>query len=709
MAGTAPGVTDHPPVTDDPPTGSDAGAADEPSEPTPPAGTAAVEDVEPSDPVDPAADDRSDRSDRLFPVRTWQLGLEALVVGAVAWAWAAVSYRVDDMSLRVPINSTGDARLITNIVRNIADQGWWTTNPDLGYPAGQQLYDFPHAGETWQLALLRLLTLATDDPGLLMNAYFLAGIGVAAIAAFLALRHLRFGFGLSMVGAVALTWLPFRIGHGEYHLFRTSFWWVPLSFVVMLWVLHWRERLLRDPDPPPQPTRGRHLRWTLRRNVRPGRVLVLVAMLVLLAGSETMTTAFTLVLLALTGVVAALRRRDPATLVVHGLAMATIGVTVGLLFSPVLRHVADNGANDEAGRRQVTEQELFGLKLSSMLLPDASHRWEALGQPEGRIRESTIIPSEAGQSIGLLGAAGFLGAVAHALTRGWGGRRRDTRPLHDRAALRDAIGLFVVVAALVATVSGGAILLSLLGLSQIRVWNRMSLLIGVASLAYALTWLERCWHAIGARITAPPGRGRRWFRTGAGALLVLALVAGVLWDGAHVVVDPAAADDRWVADDDYVDAIDEAMPDRSAVFQLPVVRFPEEVPPGNMADYDHLRGFIHTDGDNLRWSYGAMKGRTDGDWQLAVRKDDTVVESLPALIGLGFDGLWVDSFGYGAQWADVRDEIESVVTAEPIVSAEGRVYFYDLGPLRDRLIEKGRSPDGLRQLARERFGIEPGP
>ena len=29
-------------------------------------------------------------------------------------------------------------------------RGWFETNPKLGAPYGQQLYDFPHGGETWQ-------------------------------------------------------------------------------------------------------------------------------------------------------------------------------------------------------------------------------------------------------------------------------------------------------------------------------------------------------------------------------------------------------------------------------------------------------------------------------------------------------------------------------------------------------------------------------
>ena len=116
-----------------------------------------------------------------------------------------ITYRLWDLSPRVPLNATNDARLITNLVKNVADQGWWTTNPDLGYPVGQQLYDFPHGGETWQMVILRVMSVFTDSPGLLMNTYYFVGIGVAALAAFLALRHLRFSVGLALVASTALT------------------------------------------------------------------------------------------------------------------------------------------------------------------------------------------------------------------------------------------------------------------------------------------------------------------------------------------------------------------------------------------------------------------------------------------------------------------------------------------------------------------------
>ena len=301
-----------------------------------------------------------------------------------------------------------------------------------------------------------------------------------------------------------------------------------------------------------------------------------------------------------------------------------------------------------------------------------------------------------------------MGAIGHALTSGWGARRRDRRPPHDREALRDDIGLLVVLSTLIATISGGAILLSLAGFSQVRVWNRMSLLIAFGSLAYALTWLEKGWRVLRARVDATQGRDRAWVRSAVGAVVVAALVGFVWWDGSNVHVDHRAADARWEADGAYVETLDEATPDGTAVFQFPVMLFPESPAIGQMRDYDHLRGWVHARPGAFVWSYGAMKGRPDGDWQLIVRDHLGEAGSLPALIGLGFTGVWVDTFGYDDGGARVRAELGDATGVDPIVSADGRTLYYDLRPLRDRLADEGTSMADLQDLARRQLHVEPG-
>jgi hypothetical protein len=86
-----------------------------------------------------------------------------------------------------------------------------------------------------------------------------------------------------------------------------------------------------------------------------------------------------------------------------------------------------------------------------------------------------------------------------------------------------------------------------------------------------------------------------------------------------------------------------------------------------MVDYDHVRPYLHT--DDLRWSYGAMKGRDEdlGD-------DVSIDEARDA----GYAGIEVDRFGYADKGAAVEADVRRVTDGEPIVSPNGRLAFYRL-------------------------------
>ena len=102
---------------------------------------------------------------------------------------------------------------------------------------------------------------------------------------------------------------------------------------------------------------------------------------------------------------------------------------------------------------------------------------------------------------------------------------------------------------------------------------------------------------------------RRWVAAAAAAAIVIVGIADQTtplfvprWD------EVASA---WREDEAYAETARETLPDGSSVFQLPYTAFPDNDAPGETIDYDGARPYIH--GTELRWSYGAMKGRPE-DW-----------------------------------------------------------------------------------------------
>ena len=93
--------------------------------------------------------------------------------------------------------------------------------------------------------------------------------------------------------------------------------------------------------------------------------------------------------------------------------------TFVVLLYPTFNYVHTYGKNDLAARRQVTEQELYGLKISRMVLPDPTHRNPTLAKLGQRAQDKSLVPSEGGQALTILGTLGFLAALWRLITRGW--------------------------------------------------------------------------------------------------------------------------------------------------------------------------------------------------------------------------------------------------------------------------------------------------
>jgi phosphoglycerol transferase len=384
--------------------------------------------------------------------------------------------------------------------------------------------------------------------------------------------------------------------------------------------------------------------------------------------TEVMGTAFVLVGLVVLCLIAAARDRDPGTV----LAGAAIGFAILLTFLlamiPNFLFWHQNGTNKEAGRRFITEQESYGLKIDELVLPSSNASIEkARGAAEAAEYKSPV-PSEYGQTLGIVAAFGFGAALLWAL-RFWSHRGRPHRAPHDREELRANAGLLTLVMVLFGTISGFAILLSLLGFSQVRTWNRVVVIIAFCALLAVGIGLERL-HGWASR------RFRRPIALRLASLGVLAafFFANFL-TGAPPPAQQASTVDLLVAAQTFGHQMDQALPAGSAVFQLPVMPYPENGPINNLQDYGEILPYVYT--QDLRWSYGAMKGRPEADWQLKIDSHDPIAQ-LPGLRGLGFDGVLVDTNGYADGGDAITAKLETELGPPEVESGNGRWRFWDI-------------------------------
>lgn len=232
--------------------------------------------------------------------------------------------------------------------------------------------------------------------------------------------------------------------------------------------------------------------------------------------------------------------------------------------------------------------------------------------------------------------------------------RRVAPALDGQAGTAALVALFFAWAGGLATLLGAVY-------PQIRAWNRLSIFIGFFALLGVGLLLDRGLARLGSRLLA-------------GIAVCLVLVIGILdqTNGASIPRYGTVAAE-WRNDDGFVRAIDARLPEGASVLQLPYVPFPETPPLNGMVDYDELRGYLHS--DDLRWSYGALRGRDDPNAALGA-------EPVPALVrdaaAAGFAGIYVDRFGYADKAAALEGELATAIGTKPLVSENGRLAFFQL-------------------------------
>lgn len=309
--------------------------------------------------------------------------------------------------------------------------------------------------------------------------------------------------------------------------------------------------------------------------------------------------------------------------------------------------------------------ELYALKAVELFIPPAAHRAEALAFLGQRYYRWTEWKGE-----GYLPYLGLLGIVAF----GWLLWRTVPRLLRGRTLP----GPMLTTGWLLAFGAAGGITNFLAffgGLFVFRATNRIGIFIAAIVLAFFVTQISRL-----AR------RWPGWVRFGA----ALAVAAIGLADQLPRQPPNAQAEiaSRVASDRAFGAELERRLPAGAAIFQLPVLPFPEVKPPWRLHDYEHFRLYLTT--RTLRFSYGAMKFRPRVRWQQEL-------EALaPAQIArrlerYGFSALYVNRHGYEDEAEGLLRALAAAGYREQLASPLGGQVVVLLHPAREPELPLARS------------------
>lgn len=577
--------------------------------------------------------------------RAWLLNsANYLAAAGLSWLVLVLALQLWKADFRIPFENSGDALWGQSWIKGIHEHGWYLTNPRLGAPGAMELHDLPQT-DNLHFGLLKALVSATRDVSLTFNLYYLFSFPLIAISTLFVLRR----FGISRLSALAaslwFSFLPYHFVHGQFHLFLSSYFVMPLGVLMVLWVYTDRLRWpwsSRDPQMP----WGRRRIW--------GSLLITL----LVASSGIYYAFFTCFLLLVAGLASVLDRKRWRGMFMAGALVAFI-TTAGLAnLAPSLIYRYRNGPNEALPGRTVDEAEHFALKIGQLLLPIDQHVVGRLNPFRQRYDLSPLSSGEKiGATLGAMGTVGFLFLVGLLLCR--------TRSKQGEVV--PGLAVLNIASVLLATIGGFGSLFALLITAQIRCYNRMSLFIGLFSLFAVAVLLDRL-----AEWCEMKGYRPWQYRAALGLLIAFGLVDEI---GRSRAPDHAALKAQFECDREFVREIEDQLPAESLVLQLPYFPFPESPPLHQLGDYDLVRLYLHA--NTLRFSYAAMKGGAADRWQKEVAALP-IHEQLSHFIEQGFAGIAIDRAGYEDYAAELEAHLQSMLRQQPLVSRDDRLAYYAL-------------------------------
>lgn len=544
-----------------------------------------------------------------FPA-PWRLGTLLLVTCLV---WVAHHGRFSAADWLMPTDYSGDAHKVLARIKAAGEGVGIPLLPQridrLGAPFGADWSDYP----TPDKPVMLLLGALSRWTGVFLAANL--GLLLAQLASaasfYLAARWLRVRWEWAWAGALLYAYSYHVFHRGLAHFSFVLSWTVPLGLLAV-WLV----------------ARSHRLKWKSR-----GALVCLGAAAGLGAGNPYLLLFWgQLLLWAL--VVQWLGSRRRANLAL-GFSAGAFALAVFVVCNAELWLHAAEPDGLPLLSRNYGGTERYALKPVEMFIPPEFHRadWLAfLGQRYRRWSEwhgEAFLPY-----LGVSGIAGLVWLAGLAVVRLLRGR-----PVPGQALTAGWLIAYAAVGGLTNFIAFFA------GFQVFRATNRVAVFISALVLVFLMARLSR--------LTA------RW-PAGLRVAAALALAAIGLLDQLPRGVAPERRERiaTEVASDRELGArLEAALPRGARVFQLPVLGFPEVVPPHRLTDYEHFRPYLATDG--LEFSYGAAKHRARGRWQRELEN-----EPVPALVRRleehGFGALYLNRKGFGDRAEGLLKELAAL-------------------------------------------------
>jgi phosphoglycerol transferase len=380
---------------------------------------------------------------------------------------------------------------------------------------------------------------------------------------------------------------------------------------------------------------------------------------------------FSVIVIGVAGIASYFRNHNLVGAKAAIIAIGLVCAGVGLNIIPSISHQIGQPPVGGVTVRDPNQSEIYGLKMTQMVLPRTSH----IIPPLARLTErySAIFPlvnENSTATLGLIGSIGFFSLGLCILVAIAGGI------VDPRIRI---LSIVVYLLFLIGTIGGGGALFAIFINSSIRAWNRISVFIAFGSLAGFLLLAQM----LVSRILDGNRKNVALIKSSA----IPALGSAFLIIGLADVFSPVCSQcttrkSEYSLDSAFIKKIEQSLPAGSPVYQMPFVPFTAQPPLFGMVPFSMAAPYAIS--DTLRWSYGGSYGT---ETVLDATRFYRLIDSRPldaqldALERLGFAGLYVDRRGYADRGEKLLASLKALLNREPdLMREDGAVVFFRLNP-----------------------------
>lgn len=550
-------------------------------------------------------------------------------------------YRSWGFNFNIPYFYRGDAQWNIASIKGYIESGKFIKSDNIGAPFGTNYYDYPSSDGLYKATVI-VLAFFIKDAVVVLNLYYLLTFVLTSITTFFALKYFKISNNLAILSSFIVSFLSFHVGKGTSHIGLGTYYMIPLVIIVLHWIFTDQLEIKNN-----------------FKDLTRSKLFYSMLILFLLANSGIYYSLFTISFLAVAGIISSFERKNIKNLLISFLLSSVIILAIIINVLPNLIHQFKYGRNSNIGSRSFNEAEYYGLKIIELFTPVTSFNNNYIRKFKERYDNLTWTKSEGYAYLGVFGSVGFILLMLNLFSKKSFDKRIDYLSYLNLWALSLSVttGIGTIIGYLIS--------------SQIRVYARISIFIAIFSVFGITFVLDKYIRRISKY---------KWLIN---IVLIFIFIFVTLDQPKPITVDAEGTAKLYLSDKKFIEKI-EIDKSRSMIFELPYKSFPETAPVNSLTDYDLFRPYIHS--NNLRWSYGIIKGTPQDQWIKTI-SSLPINEMVEKITLADYDGIYVDSVGYIDGGKQLESELSNILEEKPIKSDLNDLIFFSLKNYRVKLLD----------------------